>query len=279
MKLLLAILLVYISSCGNKQKADTHEPQQNAYQSELQAQIERIEPQLEFQDGIVSKAGSIGDGALFTALYFSATETNPNLLSLHDDILCRSRDMWFGVITNLAAHRDKDQAAVAYARCDSQTPWSPRILALTSFAWRTSGMKPQRAMLVNEPFFEDGLLSEARSNVGYRLHLVSLNVWATVLLNRLTGTGREAARILAERHASNLWFQYLNNLTHDGNEIIYENTAKDLFELMKKWPQGNRSQWSFERDSSEHAELDSSGHEFVFLARLLSKNRTYLELE
>jgi hypothetical protein len=140
-------------------------------------------------------------------------------------------------------------------------------------------MKPQRAMMVNEPFFEDGLLTEAKNNEGYRLHLVSLNVWATVLLNRLTGTGRDVARILAERQPSNLWFQYLDNLTHGGDAVRYDNTAQALTELMRVWPQGNRSQWCFERDSNENACIDSSGHEYVFLARLLTQSNAYSIVE
>jgi hypothetical protein len=273
MRISIAIIpsLLLLCSCGKASGSDVTLPVNPVYRAELQQEINRIEPQLQFQNGIVSKAGSVGDGAIFTGLYFSSSQSNPNILSLPDDILCRSRDQFMGIIINLAAHRDRDQAAVAYSRCDSQTPWSPRILALTSFAWRTAGMRPQRAMLASEPFFEDGLITEAKNNEGYRLHLVSLNVWATVLLNRLTGTGRDIARILVERQPSNLWFQYLDNLTHDGDATRYENTAKDLLGLMQSWPQGDRSQWCFERDSSENACVDSSGHEFVFLARLLNR--------
>lgn len=270
MRILLTALLL-LSACGKANGSDVTPPFNPAYRAELQQEINRIEPQLEFQNGIVSKAGSIGDGAIFTGLYFSSSDSNPNLLALGDDVLCRSRDQWLGVVINLAAHRDRDQAAVAFSRCDSQTPWSPRILALTSFAWRSSGMKPQRAMMVNEPSFEVGLAGEARDNLGYQLHLVSMNVWATVLLNRLTDTGRNAASTMHNRQPQNLWFDYLDNLTHDGDSVRYQKVADSLLIRMKKWAEGDKSQWCWERSDEENACADDSGHSFVFLAKLLLK--------
>jgi hypothetical protein len=248
LKLILPILL--LTACGGV--SNVSQPSLTPpLKQQLQAQVDRIMPQLEFCGGVVSKPNcDIGDAGLFHSLYASK-QNNAALVSAYktipESIFCRSFEMAylgpkimqikFGVGNPYSC--DALQKNAEFQAQKNLTGFNAKIAAET--------LKP-----------------------GYRLHLLAVNGYARYLTNSVNAEWADVLDRLHRRQPENLFFDFLSNATHSGSQERFELVATKLLIQARQWP-GNsrRTQWSFERSDAEQAWKDSMGHELVYLSKLL----------
>ena len=251
LKLLALILL--LAACGRQ--ADVSQPNLTPpLKQQLQAQVDRIMPQLEFCGGLVTKANcDIGDTSLFTGLYNSVVKSpviTKAFATIPWNIACRSWDMWVG-------NRIQKQV--------NGTGWSWDCDLLRG--------KPEFKLQENLTGWQAKAAAETLKP-GYRLHLLAVNGYSRYLKNSVDADWADVLDRLHRRQPENLFFDFLSNATHSGSQERYEYVATKLLIQARQWP-GNskKTQWSFERSDSEQAWKDSMGHEYVVLAKLLGASK------
>lgn len=243
------IIIFLLTACG-KSSDVSHPNIAPALKQQLQDQVDRIMPQLEFCGGLPSKANcDVGDVSLFAGLYNSvikSLEITKAFATIPWNIACRSWDMFLGNMIQKQVNG---------------SGWS----------WDCDLLKNKTEFKIQENLtgWQAKAAAESQSP-GYRLHLLAVNGYARYLRHSVDADWRDVLDRLHRRQPENLFFDFLSNATHSGSQERFEYIATRLKIQMEKWP-GNsrRTQWSFERSDSEQAWRDSMGHEYVLLSRLL----------
>jgi hypothetical protein len=251
MRLALLASLIVLCSCGKKPEVSPPSPNPT-YREALELQIARIEPQLYFKDGVVSKQNNdIGDAGLHHALFASVT-TSPDLLSAYtrvpESVICRSYDMWLGTQI-MQVYGVPQQYDCPDLQKNKEFLLQKNLTALEAKA-AAETMAP-----------------------GFRLHLLASRVYLLALQNNLTDGWVDVAARMYRRDPANPYFNFVDNLVHSGSASRYEEAAATLLPRMAAWDGVTRTQWSVERDTAEEAWKDDAGHSLVFVARLLLKSQ------
>jgi hypothetical protein len=244
--------LLLLCSCGKASGSDVTLPVNPAYRAELQAEINRIEPQLEFQNGLVSKQnGDIGDAGLHHALFASVVKTQALAEAykrIPESIMCRSYEMaWLGPQIMQVVYGVGNPYACDNLNNDKEYLLQKNLTALNAkIAAET--VKP-----------------------GYRLHLLMARVYLLALQGNVTAAWADVANRVYRRDPANVFFDTVDNLVHSGSPSRYQDAANRLIGQMQQWNGITRTQFSSERDSSERAWEQDSGFSLVMMAKLLLK--------
>lgn len=250
LKLIPIILL--LAACGKSE--DVSQPNLTPpLKQQLQAQVDRIIPQLEFCNGVVSKPGcDIGDTSLFTGLYNSVVKSpaiTKAFANIPWNVACRSWDMWVG-------NRIQKQV--------NGSGWS----------WDCDLLKSKTEFKVQENL--QGWQAKAAAEnqqPGFRLHLLAVNAYSRSLKGGLDSDWQGVVDRLHRRQPENLFFDYLQARVHSGQDERFNLIATKLRIEMEQWTGKCRTQWSLERADSEHAQPCSTGHEWIFMAKLLGVSK------
>lgn len=190
-----------------------------------------------------------------------------------------SRDQMLGFLHYLVTTKDQESAklVINYLKnhnnqlcpgaSDGRCDMTLGLKAITDDVYQYIGLGAQYN--VNRDLDDNTTLTEARyADVGYPMNLVSQKIFLRVRMNELNSMHSLAAKALADRQPNNMWFQFLNNLTHDGDNGTYETIMIKLTSCMKQWttPGGK---WAFEQDRKTTCEPDAVGADYVWLAKLL----------
>lgn len=246
-----------------------------------------------------------GDGMLFTGLYLLSNPINANDLvngirySVDDfgrpwrspedrDFGERpntfSRDMFKGLMFYLIYSKDQDMVrrftkyvrANHYRMCPSDTDarcqMTPSTLELLGDVHEFIGLSRPDDMPDLGALSELTMELEASQNpLGYQLHLVSLSVYMKALTGNLRNRHAAAARTLYSRQPNNLWFRFLANYVTDGHQDEYSNIMDLLLQEMRVWPNAEKIDWKWQRPEDSENFSKPAGHEYVFLAKLLTQ--------
>lgn len=198
-----------------------------------------------------------------------------------------SRDMALGVLSYLLATKDTaaaqawirwvDQNSVCqlnvggvcqlrtyrYCRDDSDGRCliTPGMWSVMRRVWEHLELPLHKEMKTTG---EQTLIMEAeQAPVGYALHLKAVVFFLYQKMGRNLAFEWDLINTIHERQPDNLFFQYL----HEGSSLRLQEALKNLCPL--EAPE-NRKQWTWERDTAEHAEHDAMGWDCIFLGRLLT---------
>ena len=188
-----------------------------------------------------------------------------------------SRDMAKGVILYLITTKDVTAAEkwlnyinktgrLCNDDTDGRCSMTGTTASLIYYAWKELGLEPPEFTIESAKMDDFNMMFSARySKVGYNLHLVGVNAYIQIILNRLNRYyDVRAIEIIHERQKNNPFFQYL-----------YEGSTDRVVESTLNWCTGeepeNKDQWSFERDESSDAKMHSMGHDCIFLLQLFLK--------
>lgn len=252
MKRLLLTALLLLCSCGKANGSDVTPPSNPVYRAELQTQIDRIEPQLRYYDGIISKDNNdIGDAGLHHALYASVHNSQELVQAyqrIPESIMCRSYEMaWLG-------------PQIMQAKFGVGNPYSCDNLNNDKEYLLQKNLTALNAKIAAETL-----------KPGYRLHLLMARVYLLALQGNVTSAWADVAARVYRRDPANVFFDTIDNLVHSGSASRYEEAANRLIGQMQVWNGITRTQFSPERDSSERAWEEDSGFGLVFEAKLLLK--------
>jgi len=189
-----------------------------------------------------------------------------------------SRDMTLGVLLYLATTKDEIAANnwLVYIKktgklCEDDTDGrcmiTPGIWALFGYTWQSIGISRSANMIVGQ-IGDDTTreLSAATNNPGYELHLVGVSLYLKIVTGSFgSGGDNRAVENLVNRQPDNPFFNYLKY-------GVSENVIKMTLNWCPSVVPDKKTQWSFERDTSENAQEDSMGHECVFLFNKLLGN-------
>jgi hypothetical protein len=111
---------------------------------------------------------------------------------------------------------------------------------------------------------EQTMVAEAeQAPLGYALHLKAVIFFLYQKIGRNFAFEWDLINTIAERQADNLFFQYL----HEGTSPRLQEALRNL--CPREAPE-NTSQWTWERDTAENAQIDAMGWDCIFLGRLLT---------
>ena len=243
---------------------------------------------------------STGDSVLWTSLAIAAKRDasmeasikasvddegkpwrSPEHRKAQQEVNAFSRDHYTGLLLYAVATKDKRLIASVYdyARArdfklcpkdtDDRCFLTPNMLALTSDVFGYLGISKGSELTFNRRIDELVLNESAKKAEGYEAHLVSINVLIRLRVGKANAGYRDAVKTLLERHPDNLWYGYLNNVLNDNSQAEADRIGSELASLMERWPEGDRSQWSFQREKFTETSKDAMGAEFVMLADLL----------
>ena len=182
-----------------------------------------------------------------------------------------SRDMAKGVLLYLITTKDTDAAKkwLQYIEnkgklctddTDKRCSITPTTWALFAYTWKYIGLKETFMMKIGTVGDDTAQAVAAKTNpIGFQLHLIGVTMYLEILADQFgSEQDRQAVKILAERQPDNPFFQYLK----DGptNEVV----QKTLDWCPSEEPK-DKTQWSFERDTSQEPNKESMGHECIFL--------------
>jgi hypothetical protein len=198
-----------------------------------------------------------------------------------------SRDMALGVLSYLLATKDTaaaqawirwvDQNSVCqlnvggvcqlrtyrYCRDDSDGRCliTPGMWSVMRRVWEHLELPLHKEMKTTG---EQTLILEAeQAPLGYALHLKAVVFFLYQKMGRSLAFEWDLINTIHERQPDNLFFQYL----HEGSSPRLQEALKNL--CPREAPE-NSKQWTWERDTAEHAENDSMGWDCIFLGRLLT---------
>jgi hypothetical protein len=197
-----------------------------------------------------------------------------------------SRDMALGVLSYLLATRDTaaakswiqwiDQNSVCQlnvgGNCQLRT-WrfcrddndgrcfiTPGMWSMMRRVWEHLDLPLHKEMKTNG---ELSLVTEAeQAPLGYALHLKAVIFFLYQKIGKDFPFEWDLINTIAERQPDNLFFQYLQ----EGSSPRLQEALRNL--CPREAPQ-ETSQWTWERDTAENAQLDSMGWDCIFLGRLL----------
>lgn len=289
--IIISISLIYLLvGCSNYDYKDKDES--TLQRIELEERATSIEGwALRCEMGTVAKEDcGVGDASLFNGLACasgdslacaaSAASQGPNGQVWRapsrvgvDTENSSSRDMVLGFLLQVLTTKNKDGALAlqGYIEAngklctdadDNRCDMTPAIWGSMYHVWGTLGLVRSTSMEVNSYILPITLLTQVQvSPTGYQLHLMGVQLF----LLKETGYHHndlvKASEVLVERQPNNPFFQYIN-----GNR---EGAAKLTLEQAPTSQPPQRTQWSFERDTAEEAYLDSMGHEFLMIIRLI----------
>ena len=245
-----------------------------------------------------------GDGMLFSGLYLLSHPINteeilesirysvdasgrpwrsPENIDYGEHINSFSRDMFKGLAFYLIYSKDIELAqrfynyvrSNKYRMCksdsDDRCQMTPATLELLGDVFEYLGLRRENDMQELGAVGELTVEQEAKINpMGYELHLVSLGIYIKALTGKLKHRHSAAARIIRDRQPQNLWYRFLANYTNSGVQEEYDAIAADLLQKMKKWPEEEKIDWIWQRQYSEVDYSKPTGHELVWLAKLLN---------
>lgn len=107
-------------------------------------------------------------------------------------------------------------------------------------------------------------LYAAVNELGFRLHLIAVQVWAYQRLGIKSAELDLAAKILAARQPTNPFYLYL----HLGADKVVQDALEAQCPAMGVVP-SERREWAWERDSYERASDRSMGWDCIFMANLI----------
>ena len=116
-------------------------------------------------------------------------------------------------------------------------------------------------------------LSIKKSPIGFQLHLQSVILFSLFLLagkRSSTGILGAAAKLLVSRQPVNPFFMWLTGKDEESKILTYHLLGEAEFASTAGLSNG--SEWSWERDCSQGAHLDSMGHDFEFMLNLFVKD-------
>ncbi|GEM_PF-593588 len=220
----------------------------------------------------------------------------------NNDTVSFSRDMMMGVLLYLTETRDKDAAmkwlrwikgnracalenplknkpdvgwclewAPFYRLCRDDSLSNPRCTmvgitwAMFAKVWNRMGLPPDEMMKNRNTLTLEYQLLEAFFNEGYELHLKAATVLLYQKIDRSNTVAGPLANLLANRRPGNPFFRYLR----DG---ATEEIAQLLLQKCPASKPTQMTQWSWERDDSEHAWERNIGWDCLFMAELLERD-------
>lgn len=282
----------------------------------LEAEVERIKPQLLYCDNFPGTAtytpeGSPqchqGDGFIAAGVFSSAGHWEPNFIQGAQDAIADSgqpfrslshrldssldpgsssfsRDQLLGLL-HLTLTFPELQPLAARVRTYAETHgWmlcgsvtACRVTLSMRILWKLAmGESVSEGEIAHH---ETTLLAEAVTvPAGYQQFLVSQDVWFMIRLNKNSEAYREVARKLRARTPNNLWFSTLAKMANAENNFVDE--ANGLLECMKKWTRpGLHHTFSASRADTvcEERPEGAMGHELVWLANLLINEQKRLQ--
>lgn len=265
----LILVLLLIVGCGTKDPQDPNITE--TLRDALAKEVNRVQYQLAFKDGLVTKDNDdIGDTALFTGLYASATKLNHGaVLNVPDAILCRSRDMAIGVMIEAVTFKDSAFLSSFMERCGNKTPWSESTRALARMVYRFIEGGPQWKNTADSVLSTMALpLQASISPTGYELHLVALQCFLHMQMGNTNGDVIKAAKILRKSQPKNDFFHYVSVAA--AKEGSWNEVATSVLDKLVNWKKEEpHTQWLYERSDTEFPIRNSIGHELVFLGKLL----------
>jgi hypothetical protein len=245
-----------------------------------------------------------GDGMLWTGLYLLSDPINasdlrsgirysvglegrpyrsPENIDYGEHKNSFSRDMLFGLLFYTIKTKDTEliQRFYNYARnndynmcpldTDGRCFMTPGSMELLGDVFEHVGLRRYSDMQSLGGINEVAIEIEAENTPeGYPMHLSSLSIYLKALTGRLTTRHQNAAAILYRRQPENLWFRFLNNYVSNGDQAEYEEICRLLIERMERWPDAEKADWIWQRAQDSKEFKLTSGHELVWLAKLLT---------
>lgn len=242
-----------------------------------------------------------GDSILFSSLALLGDPTNAGIIASIKDSFADngrpyrspehrrggdsertfSRDMTMGIALFLTVTKDRELAEKFWTFVKGNTYHvcvveeigcllTPPVLAALGDVWDYLGLKKPTEMNFVRWIDEETLMQTAKSvDPGYQLHLVTMSL----LVHELTGhTTRRYRRVIEEvvsRQPNNPWYRFLAvKMGAAPREGIADLDALIASQLTA-WPEGTKTDWSFEKGDQEEGRRDSLGHEWVFLNNML----------
>lgn len=190
-----------------------------------------------------------------------------------------SRDQFIGFMHYLVTTKDTRSAAavITYLKShendlcpdasDSRCSMTLGMKALADDVYKYIGIGHQYN--VSRDLDDNTMVIESNhADKGYPMHLVSQKIFLRVRMDMLNTMQALAAQNLRIREPNNLWFQYLDNLTHKDDSGKYNQIKNTLTTCMQSWQKPGNT-WTYQSGNNVTCEPDSVGSDMVWLGKLL----------